>query len=331
MSRALCYGEAIREAFYQLLEADPKVFLIGVGVRSPWYMGQTTRDLDKIFGDERIVDIPISENSITGISIGGAMTGLRPVVNHPRMDFMYLAMDPIFNHASVAHYMFGGRVTAPVTIRGVINRGGEQAAQHSQALQAMFTHVPGLKVVMPATAYDAKGLMVAAVRDDDPVVYIDDRWLYEDECDVPEEIYEVPIGKGVVRVAGSDLTVVAISYVASLASKVASRLAEEGASIEVVDPRTLKPLDIELIRSSVRKTGRLLVIDAAWRTCGMAGEVCAQVCEDAETFAALKAPVRRLTLPDCHAPASAALEEAYYIDESKVETAIREALAGQAG
>ena len=308
------------------MEADPGVFLIGVGVRSPWYMGMTTRDLDKVFGDERMIDIPISENAITGIGIGGAMAGMRPIVNHPRMDFMYLAMDPIFNHASTAHYMFGGKVSVPVTIRGVINRGGEQSTQHSQALQAMFAHVPGLKVVMPSTAYDAKGLLMAAVRDDGPVIYIDDRWLYDDECDVPEEAFEVEIGKGVVRVSGNDLTAVAISYPAGLACKAAARLAKEGVSVEVIDPRTLKPLDIDLIRSSVQKTGRLLVIDGAWRTCGMAGEICAQVCEDPATFRALKAPVQRLTLPDCHAPASAVLEEAYYIDESKVENAIREIL-----
>jgi pyruvate dehydrogenase E1 component beta subunit len=325
MSRVLSYGNAIREAFAQLLESDPGVYLIGVGVHSPWYMGMTTKNLDRDYGDDRIIDIPIAENAITGIGIGSAMVGMRPIVNHPRMDFMYLAMDPIVNHASTAHYMFGGRVKAPVTIRGVINRGGEQAAQHSQALQAMYAHVPGLKVVMPATAYDAKGMMIAAVRDDNPVLYIDDRWLYDDESDVPAEPYEVKFGEGVIRVSGDKLTVVGISYAAKLAVDVAKKTF--GADVEVIDPRSIKPLDIGLIRESVRKTGRLLVIDAAWKTCGVAAEVCTQVCEDPETFGALKSPVQRLTLPDCHAPASAVLEEAYYLDEAKVETAIRRMLA----
>ena len=155
MSRILKYGQAINEAFAQMLESDPRVFVIGVGVNSPWYMGMSTQDLDKKFGDERVVDIPISENCITGVGVGSAMAGMRPVVMHPRMDFMHFAMDPIINHASTAHYMFGGQVSVPLTVRAVINRGGEQSAQHSQALQALFAHIPGLKVVMPSTAYDA--------------------------------------------------------------------------------------------------------------------------------------------------------------------------------
>lgn len=323
MARQLAYVDAIREAFEQLLSSDPRVFLIGVGVNSPWYMGSSTRDLDRKFGAHRVIDIPISENCITGMGVGAAMTGMRPIVIHPRMDFMHYAMDPIINHASTAHYMFGGRVSVPLVIRGVINRGGEQAAQHSQALQAMFAHVPGLKVVMPSTPYDAKGLLIAAARDGNPVVYIDDRWLYEETGDVPAGMFEVPIGQAVIRREGVDVTVVSVSYPVTLAMRVAQKLTAEGIEVEVVDLRSVKPLDMETVCSSVAKTNRLLVLDAAWRHCGVAGEVCASVSETAALFGKLKSPIRRLTLPDCHAPASRSLEKAYYLDESRIEQGIR--------
>jgi pyruvate dehydrogenase E1 component beta subunit len=328
MGRKLSYGRAIREAFAQLLASDPRVFLMGVGVNSPWYMGSTTTDLDKEFGSERVIDIPISENGVTGMAVGAAMAGMRPVMNHPRMDFMHYAMDPIVNHASAAHYMFGGNVRVPVTIRGVVNRGGEQSSQHSQALHALYAHVPGLKVVLPSTAHDAKGLLIAAVRDGNPVIYIDDRWLYDFEDEVPEEMYEVPIGQGAVRREGDELTLVAILSMVPLACRVADRLPGR---VEVIDPRSIKPLDFDLIACSVAKTGRLLVVDAAWRTGGFAGEILARVAEEPSLFGKLKTPLRRLTLPDCHAPASRTLEEAYYLDEAKIEAAAREILADTAG
>ncbi|GAG44969.1 unnamed protein product, partial [marine sediment metagenome] len=191
---------------------DKSAFLIGQGVKSPWYVGNTARGLLERFGSERVIDTPVSENAVTGSAVGAALVGMRPVVVHPRVDFMMYALDPIINEAANWHYMFGGKLSVPVVIWGIINRGGEQAAQHSQALHALFAHIPGLKVVMPSTPYDAKGLMIAAIRDDNPVVYLDDRWSYEIEGEVPEEIYEVPIGKAVIRKEGEDVTLVAASY-----------------------------------------------------------------------------------------------------------------------
>ncbi len=320
-TRELSYGSAINEAFTELLEQDPSVLLIGQGLYSPWYVGSSMVELEKKFGTARVIDTPVSENATTGIAIGAAMAGMRPVVIHPRMDFMVLATDQILNQAAKAHYMFGGNVHVPMVIRGIINRGGEQAAQHSQSLQSQYMHIPGLKVVMPSTAYDAKGLLIASVYDGNPVIYIDDRWLYNTRDMVPEGSYKVPLGKGVVRRQGSDVTVVAISYMCVEALKAADELAKEGIEVEVVDPRTLKPLDEEIIYESVRKTGRLVIADAAWRSCGAAAEIAALVAENA--FDALKAPVQRVTLAEAPAPSSSPLEAAYYPWAADVAAAVR--------
>jgi pyruvate dehydrogenase E1 component beta subunit len=308
--RQITYVEAINETLHQMIEKDERVFLIGQGVTSPWYVGATTVGLIDRF-PERVIDTPVSENGITGAAVGAALAGMMPILVHPRMDFMYYAMDQIANHAANWYYMFGGQLSVPITIWGIINRGGEQAAQHSQALQAMFTHIPGLKVVMPSTPYDAKGLLVASIEDDNPVVYIDDRWLYEFVGEVPEEIYSVPIGKGIVRKKGKDVTVVATSYMVHEAMKAAESLEEGGIDVEVVDLRSLKPLDENLLLESVRKTGRLAITDGGWKTCGIGAEISARVAESS-IFKQLKAPIMRVSLPDTPAPASAALEKVYY-------------------
>ena len=310
LRRMLSYSLAINEAFHQMMETDPSVFLIGQGVKSPWYVGNTAQGLLERFGEDRIIDTPVSENAMTGAAVGAAIAGMRPVVIHPRMDFMLYAFDPIINEAANWYYMNGGRSSVPLVVWGIINRGGEQAAQHSQALHATFAHVPGLKVVMPSTAYDAKGLMIAAIRDPNPVVFIDDRWLYGHEGEVPDEMYEVEIGKGVIRKPGNDVTLVAVSCMAHEAEKALPQLEAEGINVELIDLRTVKPLDGNLVIESVKKTGRLVVADGGWRTCGLAAEVIALVAENA--FDALKAPVKRVTLPDCPAPASVVLEAAYY-------------------
>jgi len=294
---------------HQMIEKDERVFLIGQGVTSPWYVGTTTVGLIERFPG-RVIDTPVSENGITGVAVGAALAGMRPILVHPRMDFMYYAMDQIANHAANWYYMFGGQISVPLTIWGIINRGGEQAAQHSQALQAMFTHIPGLKVVMPSTPYDAKGLLVASIEDDNPVVYIDERWLYEFVGEVPEEIYSVPIGKGIVRKKGKEVTVVATSYMVHEAMKAAESLGEEGIDAEVIDLRSLKPLDEELLFSSVKKTGRLVIADGGWKMCGIAAEISALVSEN--IFEYLKAPIMRVSLPDTPAPASSVLEKVYY-------------------
>lgn len=309
-TRKLSYSLAINEALHQMMEEDPSVFLIGQGVKSPWYVGNTAQGLLQRFGAERVIDTPVSENAMTGAAVGAAIVGMKPVVVHPRMDFMYYAFDPIINQAANWYFMNGGKVPVPVVFWGIINRGGEQAAQHSQALQALFAHIPGLMVVMPSTPYDAKGLMVAAIRDPNPVVFIDDRWLYEIADSVPEEIYEVEIGKGMIRREGKDLTLVAASFMANESMKAVKQLAPEGIDVELIDLRTVKPLDQDLILESVKKTGRLVIADGGWKTCGVAAEIAALVGESA--FEYLKAPIRRVTLPDCPAPASSALERQYY-------------------
>jgi acetoin:2,6-dichlorophenolindophenol oxidoreductase subunit beta len=322
--RRLSFSLAINEALHQAMAEDPTVILIGQGVKSPWYVGNTCQGLLERFGEDRVIDTPVSENAITGGAVGAAIAGLRPVVVHPRMDFMFFAMDPILNQAANWHYMNGGASSVPVVFWGIINRGGEQAAQHSQAIHAMFSHAPGLKVVMPATAYDAKGLMIAAIRDPDPVVFVDERWLYADEDDVPEEPYTVPVGQGVVRNEGDDVTLVAISYMLPEAMKACEELKQEGISVELVDPRTIKPLDKELVLKSLRKTGRLVVADVGWKSFGVAAEVCAIAVEEAFSF--LKAPAVRVALPDCPAPATRSLETAYYPRSVDIGDAIRRIL-----
>lgn len=324
--RSLTYVQAIREAHAQLLASDPRVFVIGQGVWSPWYAGTSLQNLDREFGRGRIIDSPVCENATTGAAIGAAIVGMRPIVFHPRMDFMLLAVDPIVNQAANWSYMFAGQVNVPIVIRSVINRGGEQGAQHSQALHAFFMHVPGLRVVMPSTPYDAKGLLIAAVNDGNPVMYIDDRWLYGETGEVPCEVYRVPIGTAVIKRSGTDVTIVATSYMAAESVKAAATLSEQGIDAEVIDLRSIKPWDKELVCASARKTGRVVVADGAWVTCGAAAEIAATVAS--EVFHYLKAPIVRVALPDAPAPVSVLLERAYYPDAHTVVAAAEKSLAG---
>lgn len=326
--RQLSYGLAINEAMRQSMEDDEAVFLTGQGVISPWYVGNTTKGLFDQFGPRRVVDTPVSELGITGATVGAALAGMRPVVVHPRMDFMLLAVDQIVNQAANWHYMSGGRSSVPLTIRGIINRGGEQAAQHSQSFHALYAHAPGLKVVMPATPSDAKGLLVAAVRDPNPVVYVDDRWLYEDEEDVPEDIFETPIGVARCPREGNDLTIVGSSWMAREAERAAKLLEGEGIDAEVLDLRTIKPLDREAIVRSVSKTGHLVVADGGWFTAGFAAEVIASAMG---AFDSLKAAPVRVTLPDVPAPMARTLEAAYYRTAEDVAEAARVVLGLSSG
>ena len=322
--RKLQYSLAINEALHQMMAADSSVFLIGQGTKSPWYVGNTAQGLLERFGEIRVIDTPVSENAMTGAAVGAAIAGMRPVVVHPRMDFMFYAFDPIVNEAANWYYMNGGKASVPVVFWGIINRGGEQAAQHSQALHAIFAHIPGLKVVMPSTPYDAKGLMIAAIKDPNPVVFIDDRLLYRVEDIVPEEIYEVEIGKGVIRREGKDVTLATVSFMAHESVKAADELAEQGIDVEVIDLRSVKPLDAELIVKSIRKTGRLVVADGGWKSFGLSAEVAAIASEQA--FAFLKAPVKRLALPDCPAPASSVLEKEYYKNSRDIIEAVKQVM-----
>ena len=239
--RRLTYAQAIREAHAQLLRQDPRVFICGQGVWNPWYAGTSLQDLDTEFGRERVLDCPVSENAMTAAAIGAAIVGMRPIVFHARMDFMLLAVDPIVNQAANWSYLFGGQVNVPVAHSFGHQSGRRQGAQHSQALQAMFAHAPGLKVVMPSTPHDAKGLLVAAVRDGNPVLYLDDRWLYEQEGAVSEDLYEVPIGTAALRRQGMDVTLVATSYMASEAAMAVEALARRDIDVELIDLRSIKP------------------------------------------------------------------------------------------
>jgi pyruvate dehydrogenase E1 component beta subunit len=318
--RNLTYAQAIREAHAQLLRSDPRVFLIGQGLWSPWYAGGSLQDLELEFGRSRVIDSPVSENATTGAAVGAAMSGMRPIVFHPRMDFMLLAVDPIVNQAANWSYIFAGRVGVPVVIRASVNRGGEQGAQHSQAVHAMFMHVPGLKIVMPSTPHDAKGLLISAVQDGNPVLYIDDRWLYGAAGPVPEEMYSVAIGPAALRTSGSDVTVVATSFMVRESLAAAEELRPRGIGVEVVELRSLRPLDRETIVTSVRKTGRLVTADGGWLTGGVGAEIAATVA--AEAFEWLRSPVLRVALPDAPAPTSRALEQAYYPGARQIVAAV---------
>jgi pyruvate dehydrogenase E1 component beta subunit len=323
--RVLSFALAINEALHEAMEADPTVVVIGQGVKSPWYVGATCRGLVERFGETRVFDTPVSENAVTGAAVGAALAGLRPVVIHPRMDFMLYAFDPIVNQAANWHYMSGGVSSVPVVFWGIVNRGGEQAAQHSQALHSMFAHVPGLKVVAPSTPGDAKGLMLAAIADDNPVVFVDERRLYGIEGPVPREHVQVPIGQGAIRREGTDLTIVAFSQMVPFALEAAEEVAARAVSCEIVDLRSLKPLDMPLVATSVRKTGRALVCDIGWRTGGISGEIAAQITE--ACWYELKGPVHRLALPDTPAPAARTQEERYYSSPQRIVTEIERLMA----
>ncbi len=323
------YGVAIREAFEYLLCNHPEVFTIGQGLWSPWYVGNSMTDLDRKFGRERVIDTPVSELATTGAALGAALCGYRPVVVHPRIDFMLLAVDQIVTQAAKWRHMFGGMVNVPLTVRGIINRGGEQGAQHSQSLHSWFAHVPGLRVVMPATARDARDLLVASVLCDDPVLYIDDRWLYgvEEELGPPVELDLRREGPKRVR-EGGDITLVGSGHSAWLCSEAARTLAEEGIHCDVIDVRVLNPLDAQPIVNSVAKTGRLVAVDGDWLTCGYAAEVVARAAECLAP-SVWKARPRRVAMPDAPAPTSAVLERMYYTTAPDVAAAARQVLGAR--
>lgn len=318
MIQKTTYADGILEAYEYLLTNHKEFFIIGQGLWSPWYVGSTMKDLDKKFGKERVIDCPVSELATTGATVGAAICGYRPMIVHPRVDFMLLAVDQIVTQAAKWRHMFGGNSSAPATFRAIINRGGEQGAQHSQSLHSWFAHIPGLKVVMPYTAKDARDLMIASVLSDDPVMFIDDRWLYEkEEVYTPIDLIDLNNVKPQKLFSGSDVTIVGVSYTSLLCENAAKKLAGNGISSDVFDIRVLNPLNVDDIVDSVSKTGRLLVVDGDWRTCGMAGEIIAKVIEKVDIKVLKKSPVR-ITLPDAPAPTSKVLEDTYYITEANI-------------
>jgi len=319
-------GQAINQALREEMERDPRVFLAGEGIGvaindSPML---PTAGLLEAFGPRRVKDTPVSEAAIAGLAVGAAAAGLRPVVEVMFNPFFTLASDMIVNHAAKLRYLSGGKTSFPLVVRVKSGAGFGAGCQHSHNLEAWVAHCPGLKVVMPATPRDAKGLLKSAIRDDNPVVFIEDMGLYFVPAEVPDGDDTIPIGKAEVKRIGSDVTLVTWSKMLGVALEAAARLAGRGVEVEVVDLRTLTPLDTDAILTSVRKTGRLVVLHEATRTGGFAGEIAALVMEKA--FADLKAPLRRVTGPDIPVPASPPLEKFYIPDADRVVAAIEEIL-----
>lgn len=322
MGREIKFYQAILEATEQLMDLDPSVYIIGLGVPDPKGLFGTTSGLQEKFGTERVFDMPISENAMTGICIGSAIMGLRPIMTHQRVDFFLLALDQLINNAAKWHYMFGGESSVPMVIRLLIGRGWGQGPQHSQTLHSLFAHIPGLKVVMPSNPYDAKGLLVSAVQDNNPVIFLEHRWLHNIHGEVPQEMYSIPLGKAKVMKEGSDITVIASSHMTLEAWRALSYLDGENISAELIDLRTIRPLDKETIVNSVKKTGRLLVIDQDWKSGGLAAEIISTVIEEA--FSSLKMAPARLTLPDYSCPTSWVLSNPYYPTQKEIAAKIFE-------
>jgi len=320
--RQLQYREALNEALHEEMERDPSVCVMGEDIGSYGSPFQITRGLYDRFGAKRVRDTPISEAGFTGIAVGAAMTGLRPVVEILYIDFCTLAMDQIVNQAAKARYMFGGKARAPLVIRTQGGGGRGNAAQHSQSLEMWFVHVPGLIVVQPSTPYDAKGLLKSAIRDDNPVVFIEHKLLYNTTGPVPEEEYLIPIGVADVKRPGDDVTIVATSRMVLFALNAAEELARQGIEAEVIDPRTLKPLDIDTIVRSVEKTGRLVVVNEGHLTGGFTAEVAAQV--QRKAFEWLDAPIMQVATEDVPLPYSGPLELEAIPNERDIVNAVRQ-------
>ena len=292
------YGTAILAGFEYLLEKYPEVFIIGQGLWSPWYVGNSMTDLDKKFGVERVIDTPVSESACTGAAVGASLAGMKPIVVHPRMDFMIYAMDPIVNQAAKWSHMLGGQAHPGLTIRSIINRGGEQGAQHSQALHAWFAHVPGLRVVMPSTVSDARDLLIASVLCPDPVIYIDDRWLYDQEDEL-DDVVELNLAdqRPIISIKGSDITIVSCGHTSLLSRHAADLLRDNNISAEVIDVRVLNPFISDEIISSVNKTKNLLVVDSGTLSSGFSAEIISKVVENI-SLNSLKSLPKRIALPD---------------------------------
>ena len=328
------FRQAINEALHAEMRRDPRVVLIGedvaggaggTGVDDAYggVMG-VTRGLVGAFGRERVIDTPITESAIMGMAAGAAVTGLRPVAELMFVDFIGVCFDQIYNQAAKFRYMFGGKAKTPLVIRAMFGAGFSAGAQHSQCLYSFFTHVPGLKVVIPSTPYDAKGLLIEAIRDDDPVIFLEHTKLYDIEGQVPDEAYTVPFGEASVLREGADVTIVALARMVHVALEAADRLAASGIHATVIDPRTTSPIDEDTILESVAETGRLVVVDEANPRCSVASEIAAFVADKA--FHALKAPIRRVTAPHTPVPFAPVLEASYIPNAERVEAAVRQLL-----
>lgn len=317
--RVLRYVDALREALAQEMERDPGVFVFGLDVDDHKAIQGSTRGLLQQFGPRRVFTTPLSEDAMTGVAIGAAMAGMRPVHVHIRMDFLMLCMNQLVNIAAKSHYMYGGQVKVPLVVRSMIGKSWGQGAQHSQGLYSMFMHVPGLKVVAPSNAHDAKGCLTAAIRDDNPVIFVEHRLLYPLEAYVPEEPYAVEFGKARVHGRGGDVTLVGVSNMVVECLRAQELLAGVGVHAEVIDPVSLVPLDMDTILASARKTRRLLVVDNAWTTCGASAEIVARVAESVAPGEGIA--MKRMGFAPTTCPPSPWLEERFYPNPSTIAEA----------
>ena len=308
--RKLKFKKAILEATCEAMSSDASIYFMGQGVNSPKAIYGTALGLKKLFGSKRVMDMPFSENALTGIATGSALAGMRPILAFYRVDFFLRALDQLINNAAKWNYMSAGMLKVPLVIRLIIGRGWGQGPQHSQSLQSLFSHIPGLKVVMPSNAYDAKGLLLSAVKDNNPTLFLEHHWLHETFGNVPKDSFEVLIGKAKIVQEGLDMTIVASSYMTLEALKAAKILNQENIFPEIIDLRSLKPFDKETLMKSVRKTGRLIVVDGDWKTCGFASEIVAIIAEEA--FSDLKVGPVRITYPDRNNPTSWSLANHFY-------------------
>ncbi len=325
--REITYSDALNEALRESMTEDERVVVLGEDIADYGGIFQVTKGLLEEFGSDRIVDTPISEAGFVGACVGAALTGMRPVAEIMFIDFTTVCMDMIINQMAKMHYMFGGKGRVPMVLRTNIGAGRGTAAQHSQSFHSIFAHIPGLVVVAPSSPYDAKGLLTEAIKNDNPVIFVEHKRLYTSKGPVPEESYTIPFGKAEIKREGKDITVVATHASVGTALEVAEEVAKDGIDVEVIDPRTLVPLDKETILTSVKKTGRLLVIDEDNKTCGFAGEISAIIAEEALFF--LKAPIIRNTTPDTPVPFSPPLELEYMlgIGKDKVMKSIHQLIA----
>lgn len=309
-NRLITYSEAINEALFQEMEKDEKVFVYGVGAADYKRTFGTTNGLVETYGKHRCFETPISEDSLTGFGLGAAINGMRPVQIHGRMDFLIVSFNQLVNMVSCARYNSGGNLSIPMVLRGIVGRGWGQGSQHSKTLYSIFCHIPGLKVVAPTTPYDAKGLLISSIRDNNPIIFVEHRWLYNQKGHVDKKSYSVPIGVGSKIRNGKDLTIVGISWMNVESHKAAQILSRRGIEIEIIDPRTLYPLDNNIIIESVNKTGHCIVADYDWLNCGLSAEISSMVSN--KCFYNLKKPVERIGFEECPCPTARHLENKFY-------------------
>ena len=322
--RIISYCGALNEAMAQEMGRDPNVFVYGIGVADHKRVFGSTVGLVEKFGPEKCFDTPLCEDSMTGFGLGAAINGMRPINVHIRVDFLLLAMNQLANMVSSYRYVTGGKLKVPMVIRAIIGRGWGQGFQHSKSMYSVFAHIPGLKVVLPTTPRDAKGLLISAIRDDNPVIFIEHRWLYWQEDEVLEEPFTIPLGQANILREGKDVTIVATSWMNVEALKASEILGRKGVSIEIIDPRTIAPFNDELIIKSVEKTGRCIVADNDWLNCGFSAEVAARVSE--KCFGKLKSTVHRIGFAPTPCPTVRHLENAFYPGAGKIIRAVEEIL-----